>query len=136
MSDIDGFKAYNDAYGHQAGDECLRRVAATLKSRFHRAGDLVTRYGGEEFAVLVAGVGPDRARELGESLRASVEQMTIEHRTSAASNVVTISVGIATMVPDGNDEAASLLKTADEALYAAKNAGRIRVVHMPASAQT
>jgi diguanylate cyclase (GGDEF)-like protein len=96
----------------------------------------VTRYGGEEFAVLVAGVGSDRARELGESLRASVEQMSIEHRTSPASSVVTISVGIATMIPDGNDEAATLLEAADEALYAAKNTGRHRVAHMPASAQT
>jgi diguanylate cyclase (GGDEF)-like protein len=136
MIDIDAFKAYNDAYGHQAGDDCLRRVAESLKSRFHRAGDLVTRYGGEEFAVLVAGVGSDHARELGESLRASVEQMSIEHQTSPASRVVTISVGIATVVPDGNDEAATLLKAADEALYAAKDAGRNRVVHMPVGAQT
>jgi diguanylate cyclase (GGDEF)-like protein len=131
MIDIDAFKAYNDAYGHQAGDECLRRVAESLKSRFHRAGDLVTRYGGEEFAVLVAGVDPDRAVELGESLRASVEQMSIEHQTSPAASVVTISVGIATMVPDGNDEAATLLKAADEALYAAKDAGRNRVAVQP-----
>ncbi len=136
MIDIDAFKAYNDAYGHQAGDDCLRRVAESLRSRFHRAGDLVTRYGGEEFAVLVAGVDLDRARELGESLRASVEQMSIAHRTSPASDVVTISVGIATMIPNGNDEAATLLKAADEALYAAKNAGRNRVVHMPAGAQS
>jgi diguanylate cyclase (GGDEF)-like protein len=133
MIDIDAFKAYNDAYGHQAGDECLRRVAESLRSRFHRAGDLVTRYGGEEFAVLVAGVGADRARELGESLRSSIEQMSIEHRTSPAASIVTISVGIATMIPNGTDEAATLLKSADEALYAAKNAGRNRVVHMPAS---
>jgi diguanylate cyclase (GGDEF)-like protein len=127
MIDIDAFKAYNDAYGHQAGDDCLRRVAESLQARFHRAGDLVTRYGGEEFAVLLSGVASDHARELGESLRAAVEQMMIEHRTSPASGVVTISVGVATMVPDANDAAVALLKAADQALYTAKNAGRNRV---------
>ena len=131
MIDIDAFKAYNDAYGHQSGDDCLRRVAESLQARFHRAGDLVTRYGGEEFAVLLAGVGSDHARELGEELRSSVEQMEIEHRTSNTSSVVTISVGIATMVPDSIDPAATLLKAADGALYKAKEAGRNRVAGYP-----
>lgn len=127
MIDIDAFKAYNDVYGHQAGDECLRRVAESLQSHLHRAGDIVTRYGGEEFAVLVAGVEGDHAGELGEVLRASVEKMMIEHRTSPTSDVVTISVGVATMVPDRGRDASVLLKAADEALYAAKDGGRNRV---------
>jgi diguanylate cyclase (GGDEF)-like protein len=131
MVDIDAFKAYNDAYGHQAGDECLRRVAQTLQSRFHRAGDMVTRYGGEEFSVLLAGVESGRGEQLAESLRASVEDMMIEHRTSVTRNVVTISVGVATMIPTRDDDAAILLKAADEALYAAKNAGRNRVAVHP-----
>jgi diguanylate cyclase (GGDEF)-like protein len=127
MIDIDAFKAYNDVYGHQAGDECLRRVAESLQSHLHRAGDIVTRYGGEEFAVLIVGAERDRAGHLAELLRASVETMNIEHRASPASSVVTISVGVATMVPEHDRDAATLLKAADEALYAAKAAGRNRV---------
>ena len=132
MIDIDAFKAFNDVYGHQAGDDCLRRVAESLQSHLHRAGDIVTRYGGEEFAVLVAGVERDRAGDLGELLRRSVESMRIEHRACPAADVVTISVGVATMVPDRDGDPAALLKAADEALYAAKAAGRNRVVvHVP-----
>jgi diguanylate cyclase (GGDEF)-like protein len=127
MIDIDAFKAYNDEYGHQAGDDCLRRVAESLQSHLHRAGDIVTRYGGEEFAVLVAGVEADRAGDLAELLRASIENLRIEHRTSPTSDVVTISVGIATMIPDRDHEPGALLKAADAALYAAKAGGRNRV---------
>jgi len=135
MIDIDAFKAYNDVYGHQAGDDCLRRVAESLQSHLHRAGDIVTRYGGEEFAILVSGVERDRAGDLAELLRRSIESMTIEHRASPASGVVTISVGVATIVPDRDGDPAALLKAADEALYAAKAAGRNRVsVHVPAEA--
>jgi len=133
MIDIDAFKAYNDVYGHQAGDDCLRRVAESLQSHLHRAGDIVTRYGGEEFAVLVTGIERDRAGDLAELLRASIETMSIEHQSSPASGVVTISVGVATTVPDRDRDPADLLKAADEALYAAKAAGRNRViVHPPA----
>ena len=128
MIDIDSFKAYNDTYGHQAGDECLRQVACGLQQRFHRAGDLVARYGGEEFAVLIAGVARDHAAQLAESLRASVESAAIEHRASAASDKVTISVGVATLVPERDSDPEILIRAADEALYAAKNAGRNRVV--------
>ena len=116
-----------------AGDDCLRRVAESLQSHLHRAGDIVTRYGGEEFAVLVAGVERDRAADLGELLRRSIESLRIEHRSSPACEVVTISVGVATMIPDRDRDPAALLKAADEALYAAKAAGRNRVsVHVPA----
>jgi diguanylate cyclase (GGDEF)-like protein len=127
MIDIDSFKAYNDTYGHQAGDECLRRVAAGLQSRFHRAGDLVARYGGEEFTVLLAGVDRDQAASLAESLRESVEASGIEHRTSATGDKVTVSVGVATIVPARDSDSEVLVRAADEALYAAKNAGRNRV---------
>ena len=128
MIDIDSFKAYNDTYGHQAGDECLRRVACGLQSRFHRAGDLVSRYGGEEFAVLLAGVAGDDAAQLAESLREAVESDHIEHRASPTGEWVTISVGVTTMVPDRDADSETLVRAADEALYSAKNAGRNRVV--------
>src|SRR5437762_11464174 len=121
MIDIDHFKNYNDSFGHQAGDECLRRVAQAIQTRFHRAGDLVARYGGEEFAVLIAGVSADHARELAESLRETVEAIPAPHR------VVTISVGVATFVPDRDATPDVLVRAADEALYAAKDAGRNRV---------
>ncbi|MEK6375853.1 MAG: sensor domain-containing diguanylate cyclase [Acidobacteriota bacterium] len=118
MIDIDGFKAFNDAHGHQAGDDCLRRVADVLRERLHRAGDLVARYGGEEFAVLVAGVGRDHARDLAEALRAAVAEL----------GATTISVGVAHCVPRRDQEPEALIRLADDALYAAKDAGRNRVV--------
>jgi diguanylate cyclase (GGDEF)-like protein len=135
MIDIDSFKAYNDTYGHQAGDECLRRVASGLQSRFHRAGDLVARYGGEEFTVLLAGVDRDQAASLAESLRESVEASGIEHRTSATGDKVTVSVGVATLIPARDSDSEILVRAADEALYAAKNAGRNRTVCHPEPAK-
>ena len=122
MIDIDVFKGYNDTYGHQAGDECLRRVACELQQHFHRAGDLVARYGGEEFAVLIAGIDRDHAARIAESLRVAVEEAAIEHRA------VTISIGVATRVPERESNPETLIGAADEALYAAKNAGRNRVI--------
>ncbi len=118
MIDIDEFKAFNDAHGHQAGDDCLRRVAAALRARLHRAGDLVARYGGEEFTVLVTGIDRDRAGELAESLRRAVADL----------GAATISIGVAQCVPRRDREPAELIRIADDALYAAKRAGRNRVV--------
>jgi diguanylate cyclase (GGDEF)-like protein len=118
MIDIDHFKAFNDARGHQAGDDCLRRVAETLRQRLHRAGDLVARYGGEEFAVLVAGISREHVRELAESLRSAIEQI----------GLTTISIGVAHCVPRRDGEPEELIRTADDALYAAKDAGRNRVI--------
>ena len=133
MIDIDSFKAYNDTYGHQSGDECLRQVAAVLQQRFHRAGDLVARYGGEEFAVLLAGVAREHVAPIAESLRAGVESSAIEHRASASGDKVTISIGVATLVPERDAEAEVLIRAADEALYEAKRLGRNRVVLSPES---
>ncbi len=118
MIDIDHFKAFNDARGHQAGDDCLRRVAESLQQRLHRAGDLVARYGGEEFAVLVAGIERDHARELAEALRHGIEEL----------GLTTISIGVAHRVPTREGEPHDLIRAADDALYAAKDAGRNRVV--------
>ena len=110
------------------------REAQPLKSRFHRAGDLVTRYGGQEFAVLVAGVGPTAPMSLANHCapRSSKCRSSLEPRRRQAPP--RFSIGVATMMPDGNEGAATLLKAADEALYAAKNAGRNRMVCMPPSA--
>ena len=118
MADIDFFKPYNDTHGHQAGDELLRRVAQTLQSRLQRAGDLVARYGGEEFAILLVGIDAQRAREAAERARADVEAL----------GDVTISAGVATMVPYRDMQPDDLVRAADAALYEAKRAGRNRVV--------
>ena len=118
MIDIDHFKAFNDARGHQAGDDCLRRVADALRQRLHRAGDLVARYGGEEFAILLNGIEREDARELAENLRRSIEEL----------GLTTISIGVAHRLPSREREPDELIRAADDALYAAKNAGRNRVV--------
>ena len=118
MIDIDFFKPFNDTHGHQAGDEVLRRVAATLQSRLHRAGDLVARYGGEEFAILLVGVDAEKALEIADRARADVEAL----------GVVTISAGVATIVPRRDVAPEELVSAADAALYEAKRAGRNRVV--------
>ena len=169
MLDVDHFKAYNDHYGHIAGDACLARVAEALAQTIGRAEDLVARYGGEEFAALLAGSGPEEALALAEKVRAAVQALAIPHAHSSASDRVSVSIGVASLVPGGGagstarggaretggaDEsvgtgasggvgkpgAASpsgfqisqeLFERADQALYAAKQAGRNRVSIRP-----
>jgi len=128
MVDIDYFKAYNDLYGHQRGDECLIKVAAALTGATRRATDLVARYGGEEFAIILPGTDADGALHVGEQLRATVEALGIEHGYSNAAKHVTASVGVATSLEASPVEAAVLIGAADRALYRAKRAGRNRVV--------
>ena len=119
MLDIDFFKRFNDAHGHQAGDEVLRRVAQVLSDTVHRAADVVARYGGEEFVVLLPETAEEHAREIAESLRAHIEKL----------GTVTASLGVATQVPTRDaSNAEELVKRADEALYEAKRLGRNRVV--------
>ena len=127
MLDIDYFKLYNDHYGHQAGDECLRAVAQVLQTSARRAGDLVARYGGEEFVVVAADADVSTARELAETMRRSVERLAMPHEVSDAARVVTVSLGIAVVVPSEHTQAARLLHLADDALYRAKKDGRNRV---------
>jgi diguanylate cyclase (GGDEF)-like protein len=127
MIDIDHFKGYNDSYGHQQGDECLRRVAAALSGSVTRAGDLVARYGGEEFAVILSHMAQDEAVAVAEKLRTSVEALRIAHRASSAGDHVTISLGVASMIPGRDEQGSALLVRADRALYAAKEGGRNRV---------
>lgn len=126
MVDVDWFKDYNDRYGHQAGDICLRRVAEILKREMHRAGDLVARYGGEEFAIVAPATDAKAALKVGRELCAAVEAARIPHDKSPYS-YVTVSVGVATANPAGDDSSDVILRNADQALYRAKSQGRNHV---------
>lgn len=125
LIDIDFFKLYNDNYGHPEGDECLKKVAATLKSLVRRPGDLVARYGGEEFALVLSDT--KEAELVANNCRQSIEELQIAHKFSEAANVVTISVGLCTVSPDKGTDPKSVIYTADKALYKAKDGGRNRV---------
>jgi diguanylate cyclase (GGDEF)-like protein len=127
MIDIDYFKSYNDAYGHQRGDYCLKRVAETLNNSLQGAGDLAARYGGEEFAVILPESEAHEAALLGEELREKIEALEIPHETPAGC-VLTISVGVATVYPEKELSVISLLSAADQALYRAKYEGRNQVL--------
>jgi diguanylate cyclase (GGDEF)-like protein len=126
MADVDGFKAYNDALGHQAGDECLGQVARVIADGVRRAGDTVARYGGEEFAVLLPDTDAPGAAILAERIRAAVEERNIPH-PGVPQGRVTISIGVATTSGKDLPEPTVLVKSADRALYEAKRAGRNRV---------
>jgi diguanylate cyclase (GGDEF)-like protein len=127
LVDIDCFKAFNDRYGHLAGDGCLRRVAAELAAVPHRAADLAARYGGEEFALILPDLDPAGAARLGEAARARIEALAIPHDASTASPVVTASAGVATHYPCNGGSPQALVAAADRALYLAKRQGRNRV---------
>lgn len=124
MIDIDWFKLYNDAIGHQAGDSCLAKVAACLQKGLLRSSDAVFRYGGEEFAVLLPGGDSEQARRVAERLARAVRDECITHPVSEAGPCVTISIGIASRQVGDVIGNAELLARADQALYAAKAAGR------------
>lgn len=124
LLDVDHFKPYNDSYGHAAGDECLRSVAAALSGQIGRAGDLLARYGGEEFVVILPGTDHARALAVGESLRAAVQALGLAHRASRVADQVTVSVGVSTTVPRAGISLSTLLEATDQALYAAKSGGR------------
>ncbi|MCB1007537.1 MAG: diguanylate cyclase [Acidobacteria bacterium] len=126
MIDVDCFKAFNDTYGHQSGDDCLRQVAASLSDHLPRAGDSVARYGGEEFAVLLPGTDAAGAYLLAERLRQEVARLGIPHRASGVASHVTVSCGVASRRPHGDEDPATLVAGADVALYAAKRRGRDR----------
>ncbi|MBT3857476.1 MAG: diguanylate cyclase [Nitrospina sp.] len=128
MMDIDFFKLYNDTYGHQAGDDCLKKVARTIEKSLRRPGDLVARYGGEEFVAILSDTSQKGAFSLAEKVRASVEALEIPHQASPVNKFVTISLGVASRVPERGDASSILISEADQSLYKAKQEGRNRVM--------
>jgi diguanylate cyclase (GGDEF)-like protein/PAS domain S-box-containing protein len=126
MIDVDRFKLFNDRYGHPAGDDCLRKVAGAIKNLPVRAADLVARYGGEELAILLPGTPEAGATILAERARSAVRGLAIPHAGSEA-RLVTISLGVATLVPQQSGQPDDLVIAADKALYRAKEGGRDRV---------
>jgi two-component system chemotaxis family response regulator WspR len=125
MIDVDFFKAYNDNYGHQAGDECLKRIASLLQETLTRTGDILARYGGEEFVVILPETNSDGAKAVAEKLRKKIESARIPHAVSAIHDYITISLGTATAIPK-RKESDTLIAAADNALYQAKKKGRNR----------
>lgn len=123
LLDIDAFKLFNDHYGHQAGDDCLRRIAAALRSTHRRAAELVARYGGEEFLVVMGDASGEHAEAGAQRTLETVRGLAIPHEYSDIASIVTVSVGVATMVPDKASAEAVIVRAADEALYAAKEDG-------------
>jgi diguanylate cyclase (GGDEF)-like protein len=128
MADVDFFKRYNDTYGHQPGDLCLSSVAQAIRSQLKRPADLAARYGGEEFAAILPGTGPEGARHVAELVRGAVERLGLPHAASTATDHVTISVGVASVIPRDGALPDELIRLADEALYRAKKEGRNRTV--------
>jgi diguanylate cyclase (GGDEF)-like protein len=128
LIDVDYFKPYNDQYGHAAGDDCLREVAATIAMLVRRPADLCVRYGGEEFAAILPQTNLAGARVLAERIRAAVLALEIVHAKSDTAPVVTVSIGIAASDGADADEPDELMAEADRRLYEAKAAGRNRVV--------
>lgn len=132
LIDVDHFKAFNDAFGHQQGDQCLRAIATTIASLACRSGDLAARYGGEEFAVLLPGTDLAGATGLADSLRIGVRALGLEH--TPRFGAVTISIGVAALLPRQEDASGeALVQAADRALYRAKAAGRDRVCSAPST---
>jgi len=131
MIDIDHFKRFNDSFGHLCGDRCICAVADAVQRCFARGSDLVARYGGEEFVVLATGVERRHARERAELLRRAISTLTIDGAARSGGKMITVSVGVATAVPDDRILPEDLLLAADRSLYQAKRLGRDRVVQGP-----
>lgn len=128
MCDVDFFKLYNDTYGHQMGDDCLKAIASAIKSVLKRPSDFVARYGGEEYIVLLPNTAPDNARNLAESIRGKINDLRIKHEKSGIAEYVTISMGVTSVIPSGEFSPLDLIRVADQALYEAKEKGRNRIV--------
>jgi diguanylate cyclase (GGDEF)-like protein len=125
LCDIDHFKKYNDTYGHQAGDACLQQVAKTLAQAVSRSVDLAARYGGEEFALILPDTSEEGALHLAQQVRSQIHSLGIAHRASTF-EIVTLSMGVATLIPQPGQEPGLLIEAADQALYQAKETGRDR----------
>ncbi|MCP3926544.1 MAG: GGDEF domain-containing protein [Desulfobacterales bacterium] len=131
--DIDFFKNYNDNYGHQKGDECLQKVAKQLCMNVKRPRDILARYGGEEFVVLIPETDTTGTMQLAEEIRGAIEELKIPHEFSDGVNLITISLGVATLLPSDEKTFLDLIQLADIALYEAKNQGRNIVYLHPES---
>ncbi|MDJ0690620.1 MAG: diguanylate cyclase [Xenococcaceae cyanobacterium MO_188.B32] len=132
MCDVDHFKIYNDTYGHQQGDECLCQVARAIASCTRRATDVVCRYGGEEFVVILPHTHLEGAVKVAEYINVQVKELNLEHANSPTNSMVTISLGVACTTTSRNSNAQCLIKNADRALYTAKSKGRNRLaVYQP-----
>lgn len=122
--DVDFFKGYNDYYGHQAGDECLQKIAQAIRFGVKRSTDLVARYGGEEFVVILPETDQSGAIRVAAAIRSGVEQLKIPHAASSVSEYVTVSLGVSTMIPHQGSSPEKLVAEADARLYEAKQSGR------------
>ena len=130
LLDIDYFKQFNDIYGHQSGDDCLVRVAQALKAACGRAGEFVARYGGEEIAVILPASVLEKALFQAENLRRKVQELAIAHSGSDIAKVVTVSIGVSSVLPTPTMQPSELVAAADKALYRAKENGRNKVEHL------
>tara|TARA_B110000008_G_scaffold62114_1_gene61939 strand:- start:5263 stop:6204 length:942 start_codon:yes stop_codon:yes gene_type:complete len=126
MIDVDNFKSFNDHYGHLQGDQCLTQIAQQLKSVVQRPRDFVARFGGEEFIVILPSIQPEGLVVVAERLKQAIDHLNITHDYSNASNIVTVSMGLAWVEPDKSYLPTEIIAAADEALYSAKDAGRNR----------
>jgi diguanylate cyclase (GGDEF)-like protein len=123
LCDVDAFKSYNDTYGHLMGDRCLVEIAKAIKDIVQRPADLVTRYGGEEFAVILPNTNVNGAAYLAEKICFAVRQLAIPHRNSQVSSHITVSAGLSTVIPEPVSSFEEIIAAADKALYQAKTAG-------------
>ncbi len=136
LADVDCFKDYNDRYGHQAGDECLRAVAVSLSQCARRPLDFVARYGGEEFAIVLYEASREYIAEVLTRIQRSIAELNIPHEASKVASRLTVSIGAAFVLPAANRTLEGLIQLADEALYCAKEEGRNRVIVMEAEYHT
>jgi len=127
FADIDYFKRYNDSYGHQAGDDCLKQVADSLQETVHRPADLVSRYGGEEFVLILPDTTSEGALAVAEKMLRQISGLKIPHKNSDSADHVTLSIGVATLSPEEGSSPDILVKAADKVLYKAKEKGRNRI---------
>lgn len=128
LCDVDYFKQYNDAYGHQAGDDCLRKIAQAMANAARRPSDLAARYGGEEFVMLLPNTSLEGARDVAQHIQTYVQALQVSHQQSKVSQYVTVSFGITSVIPTESITPEQLLLKVDRALYQAKAEGRDRII--------
>ena len=128
LLDIDHFKAYNDSYGHQEGDHCLKQISHVISRTVNRQKDLVARYGGEEFCCILPATSYENAMSVANKIRSNVEALQLPNQGSSINDYVTISLGVVTTIPGTATTSAEILAIADKNLYVAKNSGRNQVI--------